>query len=124
VAAIDKAINKPNIPYFQAASYYFEAGEDFEKANMYVDKALEQNPKAYYMWFLKARIEAKLGHKDDAIAAATKSMEVAKGSAAEDEYMRNNLKLIDEINSKDADNNTEMHHHMKSHHSKDSKASE
>ncbi len=103
MAAIDKAINKPNIPYFQAAQYYFESGTDLEKANMYCDKALEQNPKAYYMWFLKARIEAKLGHKDEAIAAATKSMEAAKGSAAEDEYMHNNLKLIDDLNAPDKD---------------------
>ncbi len=109
-AAIDKAINKPNIPYFQAANYYFESDGDLEKANMYCDKALEQNPKAYYMWLLKARIEAKLGHKDEAIAAATKSMEAAKGSAAEDEYMRNNLKLIDELNSKSSDTKMEHHH--------------
>jgi tetratricopeptide (TPR) repeat protein len=102
VASIDKAINKPNLPYFQAANYYFETNQELDKANTYVDKALEQNPKAYYMWLLKARIEAKLGHKDAAINAATKSMEAAKGSAAEDEYVRNNLKLIEELNQKPA----------------------
>ncbi len=100
LASIDKAINKPSIPYFQAASYYFESGNDIGKADMYVDKALEQNPKAFYMWWLKARIQAKMGHKDEAIAAATKSMETAKGSGAEDEYMRNNLRLIEEMNGK------------------------
>jgi tetratricopeptide (TPR) repeat protein len=103
MASIDKARNKPNIPYFQAASYYFESGQDLEKADMYVDKALEQNPKGFFMWYLKAHIEAKMGHKDEAIAAATKSMETAKGSAAEDEYMHNNLKLIDELNNKNSD---------------------
>jgi hypothetical protein len=101
-ANIEKAINKPNLPYFQAANYYYETNQDLDKANMYVDKALEQNPKAYYMWYLKARIEGKLGHKDAAINAATKSMEAAKGSAAEEEYMRNNLKLIEDL-SKQAD---------------------
>jgi len=120
-AAIDKAINKPNIPYFQAAQYYFESGADLEKANMYVDKALEQSPKSFFMWYLKARIEAKLGHKDEAIAAATKSMETAKGSAAEDEYMRNNLKLIDDVNGK-SDDKTSMKP-KKSHDSKSAKAS-
>jgi tetratricopeptide (TPR) repeat protein len=102
VAAIDKAINKPNLPYFQAANYYYETNQELEKANTYVDKALEQNPKAYYMWLLKARIEAKLGHKEAAVIAATISMEAAKGSAAEDEYMRNNLKLIEELNQNPA----------------------
>jgi tetratricopeptide (TPR) repeat protein len=122
MASIDKAINKPNIPYFQAAQYYFESGQDLEKANMYVDKALEQNPKGFFMWYLKARIEAKLGHKDEAIAAATKSMETAKGSAAEDEYMHNNLKLIDEVNGKSKNDDMSMKT-KKSHSSKSANAS-
>lgn len=99
-ASIDKAINNPNIPYFQAANYYYETGENLEKANQYVDKALEQNPKAFYMWALKARIAQKMGRKDDAIAAANKSMETAKGSAFEAEYMRNNQKIIDSYKAK------------------------
>jgi len=96
---IDKAINHPpSLPYFSAANYYFETNQKIDLASMYVNKALEQDPKAFYMWYLKARIEKKMGHKDEAIAAAKKSMETAKGSANEAEYVRNNLKLIDEIN--------------------------
>ncbi len=98
---IDKAINHPaQLPYFQAANYYFETDKNMDKAKMYVDKAIEQEPKAFYMWYLKARIEKKLGHNDDAIMAANKSMELAKGNANEAEYMRNNGKLIDDIKSK------------------------
>jgi tetratricopeptide (TPR) repeat protein len=99
-AAIDKAINNPNIPYFQAANYYYETGQNLDKANQYVDKALEQNPKAFYMWALKARIAQKMGRKDEAIAAANKSMETAKGSAFEAEYTRNNQKIIDSYKAK------------------------
>ncbi|RYD55772.1 MAG: DUF2911 domain-containing protein [Sphingobacteriales bacterium] len=99
-AAIDKAINNPTVPYFQAANYYYESGQDLNKANQYVDKALEQNPKAFYMWALKARIAQKMGKKEDAIAAANKSMETAKGSAFEAEYMRNNQKIIDSYKTK------------------------
>jgi hypothetical protein len=84
-------------PYFQAANYYFESDKNLELANRYVDSALMDNPTAYYMWYLKARIERKLGNKEDAIAAARKSMEVAKGTPMEGEYTRNNEKLIDEI---------------------------
>lgn len=95
---IDKAINHPApLPYFQAANYYFESDKKLDLAKAYVDKAIEQDPKAFYVWYLKARIEKKLGHNDDAIAAAKKSMETAKGSANEGEYMHNNQKLIDEI---------------------------
>jgi hypothetical protein len=96
---IDKAINHPPaLPYFQAANYYYESGVKIDVAKTYVDKALEADPKAYYMWHLKAKIEKKLGNKDAAIAAAKKSMEAAKGAALEHEYIHNNNKLIDEVN--------------------------
>ncbi|MBN9485227.1 MAG: hypothetical protein BGO70_10420 [Bacteroidetes bacterium 43-93] len=96
-AAIDKAINNPNIPYFQAANYYFETNQNLDKAYSYVNKALESNPKAFYMWNLKARIAQKLGKKEEGIAAAEKSMETAKGSAFESEYIHKGNKLISEM---------------------------
>jgi tetratricopeptide (TPR) repeat protein len=96
---IDKAVNHPaSVPYFQAANYYFETDTRMELAKTYVDKAVEQDPKAFYVWYLKARIEKKLGNREQAISAAKKSMETAKGNANEDEYIRNNTKLIDEVN--------------------------
>jgi tetratricopeptide (TPR) repeat protein len=97
-ANIQKAINHPSIPYFQAASYYYESDKKMDLAKEYVDKALEQDPKAFYMWYLKARIERKLGNNDAAIAAARKSMETAQGAPLENEYQRNNQKIIDDIN--------------------------
>ncbi len=97
-AAITKAISTPNIPYFQAANYYYETNQNLETADTYVDKALEGNQQAFFMWYLKARIEAKLGHKQAAIAAAKKSMETAKGQALEAEYIHNNNKIINEMN--------------------------
>jgi len=106
-ASIDKAINHPTIPYNQAANYYFETGQNPDKAKIYIDKALADNPKAFYMWYLKARIEQKAGNNDDALAAAEKSIEVAKGSAFEDEYKRNNQKIIDDINKKKHHNTVE-----------------
>lgn len=93
-ASIDKAINNPTIPYYQVASYYFENGQNTQKAYEYVNKAVEQNPKAFYMWYLKARIAEKLGKKDEAIAAAEKSIEAAKGTAFEADYIRNNQAII------------------------------
>jgi hypothetical protein len=41
-----------------------------------------------------------MGRKDEAIAAANKSMETAKGSAFEAEYTRNNQKIIDSYKAK------------------------
>ena len=94
---IENAINHPNVPYFQAASYIYESGGDLDKAEDLVNKALQDNEKAYYMWYLKARIEKKLGHKKQAEEAAKKSMEMAKGSALEAEYIHNNQKIIDDL---------------------------
>ena len=94
---IDKTVNHPTIPYFQVANYYNEKNIKLSQAITYLDKALEENPKAYYMWNLKARIERKLGHYDKAVDAAMKSKEVAKGTDAEEEYTRSANKIIDEI---------------------------
>lgn len=96
-ASIDKAINNPDVPYFQAANYYYETNQNLDKAKMYVDKSVDANPKAYYMWLLKARIEKKLGHKEDAKMAANKAIEVAKGTSAEDEYKRQGTELINSL---------------------------
>lgn len=98
-ANIDKALNTPpTLPYFQVANYYYESNMKLDKASEYVNKALEQDPKAFYAWYLKARIEKKLGHNEEAKMAAKKSMEMAKGNANENEYIRNNTKLIDDLN--------------------------
>lgn len=96
-ASIDKAINQPAIPYYQAAAYYYETDQNLDKAGTYVDKALEQNPKAFYMWHMKAKIEKKRGNKKEAIAAANKSIEAAKGTSYEAEYANMNQKLISEL---------------------------
>jgi hypothetical protein len=96
---IDKALNTPpTLPYFQVANYYYESNIKTEMASEYVNKAIEQDPKAFYVWYLKARVEKRLGHKEEAKVAAKKSMELAKGTPNEAEYIRNNQKIIDEVN--------------------------
>jgi Protein of unknown function (DUF2911)/Tetratricopeptide repeat len=97
---IDKAINHATIPYQQAASYLFEANGDINKAEELVNKALEQDPKSYSAWYLKARIEMKLGKKKEAKEAAEKSLETAAGSALEEDFKHNNQKILDELKHK------------------------
>ncbi len=95
---IDKAINHPQpLPYFQAANYYLESDKKLDVAKAYIDKAVDQDPKAFYAWLLKAKIEKKLGNDEAAVVAAKKSMEMAKGNANEAEYIRNNTRIIEEI---------------------------
>jgi hypothetical protein len=79
-------------PYFQAAGFYFEHGQDLQKALKWVDAAIAQN-EAYYIVHLKAKILAKLGEKDAAIAAAKRSTELA-AKAKDNTYVRLNEQLI------------------------------
>ncbi|GAB4051457.1 DUF2911 domain-containing protein [Spirosoma litoris] len=69
------ASDKP--AYFEAASYYYENNRDLSKALGWVNKATEQNPKAFWIMLLKARIELKLKDKKNAIASAEKTVTLA-----------------------------------------------
>ena len=97
MAAIDKAINKDNKPYYQAASYYYDNNKDMKLALEWVNKAVEQNPKAYWVVLLKAKIELKLKDKAAAKASAEKVIEMAKADK-DDAYIKNGENLLIEIN--------------------------
>jgi hypothetical protein len=90
---IDNLINKDNKPYFTAAMYYLENGKDLAKASAWFDKAIEQNPKAFWVYHQKANCLVKLNKKTEAIAAANKSIELAK-EAKNDDYVALNEKLL------------------------------
>ena len=93
MAQIDNAMNKDNRPYFGAAMYYMENGKDLNKSLEWFNKAAEQNPKGFFIFYQKARCQAKLGKKQDAIATAQKSIELAK-EANNNDYVALNEKLI------------------------------
>jgi hypothetical protein len=82
--------------YFNSARYYFDHGKDLNKALTWVNEAIAQNPKAFYMVHLKAKILAKLGQKEEAIAAAKHSMELAE-AAKDQSYVRQNKDLISKL---------------------------
>lgn len=90
---IENVMEKDNKPYFAAASYYMENGKDLNKALEWYTKAEAQNPEAYWVVYQKASCLAKLGKKQEAIAAANKSMDLAKKGKNED-YVSLNEKLI------------------------------
>jgi hypothetical protein len=90
---IDNIMNKDNRPYFNAAMYYVDNGKDQAKALAWFDKAIEQNPKAFWIYHQKASLLAKMGKKQDAITTANKSMELAK-EAKNDDYVALNEKLL------------------------------
>lgn len=93
MAQIDEVMKQDNRPYFNAAVYYAENGKDQAKALAWFDKAVEQNPEAYWVYYQRANLLAKMGKKQEAIASANKSMELAKKAPNED-YVTLNEKLL------------------------------
>ncbi|RPE08238.1 DUF2911 domain-containing protein [Chitinophaga lutea] len=93
MAQIDAAMKTDKKPYFQAASYYFETGRDLKTALEWADAATKANDKAYWIFHLKAKIQAKMGDKAAAKATAEKSKELAKAGNNAD-YVLLNEKLI------------------------------
>lgn len=83
-------------PYGSAAMFYFDNDLDMTKAAAWMDKALEENPEAFWMIYRKGLILEKAGDMKGAVAAATQSMELAmkRSGALKAEYVRLNEALI------------------------------
>ena len=90
---IENIMTKDNLPYYNAAMYYMESGKDLKQALSWFNKATEQSPTAYYMFYQKANCLVKLGKKEEAIATATKSLALAKAGKNPD-YVKLNEDLL------------------------------
>ena len=84
-----------NKPYFQAAMFYYDHNLDLQKARKWIDAAVAQR-EAFYIVHLKAKILAKLGDKEGAIAAAKRSIELAR-EAKDSGYVKLNQDLISSL---------------------------
>ncbi|MEO5717597.1 MAG: DUF2911 domain-containing protein [Chthoniobacterales bacterium] len=81
--------------YYQAASFKLDHDTDLEQASKWIDVAIEkQQPARYFMYQKKAQIEAKLGRKAEAKAAAEKSIELLKAEKEPDASAIRNSQLI------------------------------
>ena len=96
MAQIDDLMKKDSRPYFSAAMYYLENGKDLKQAILWFDKAIEQNPNGFFIYYQKANALVKLGRKDEAKAVSQKSMQIAK-EQKNDDYVRLNEKLLAEL---------------------------
>jgi tetratricopeptide (TPR) repeat protein len=93
MAQIDQLMKRDSRPYFNAAMYYLETGKDLNQAVTWFDKAIEQNPNAFWVYHQKANALAKMGKKEEARSTAQKSMEMAR-EQKNDDYVKLNEKLI------------------------------
>jgi tetratricopeptide (TPR) repeat protein len=84
--------------YNNAAGFYLDQNKDLKQAAEWIDKAIAQRPDAYFMYSRKAQIQAKLGNKKEAIAAAEKSNQILESQPQRDESaIRNNRLLIESL---------------------------
>lgn len=91
---IETNVMGDNRPYYQAANYYFENNKDLKQALTWVNKAVEQNAKAYWIVLLKAKIEYKLSDKAAGKASAEKTIALATEDK-NDDYVAMAKKLMD-----------------------------
>lgn len=75
---LEAALQGDKKPYFQAASFYYDYDKNYPKALENINKATAENPKAYYMFLQKARIQKDMGDKTGAKVTAMKTIELAK----------------------------------------------
>ncbi len=94
--SIESSLAVDSRPYFQAANYYYENDKDQKQALEWVNKAIESNPKAFWMVMLKARIQQKLKDNAGAIASAEQVITLA-AEAKNDDYVSMATKLIAEV---------------------------
>jgi hypothetical protein len=93
MAQIKSIMAADSRPFFPAGLYYLDNGKDLNQAIAWFDKAIEQNPDAYWAYHQKANALAKLGKKEEARATAQKSMQIAK-EQKNDDYVQLNEKLL------------------------------
>lgn len=91
-AQIEEALKGDKKPYWQAAQFYNEYDKNLPKALENVTKATESNPKAFWMWLYKARIQKEMGDKAGAMESSKRSLELAT-EEKNDDYIKMNLDL-------------------------------
>ena len=95
-AQVEKAVTADKVTantYSTAANFYYEMDKDFNKALTNITKAVEANPKGFFLFLTKAKIERDLGDKVSAKVSAEKCITLAT-EAKNDDYVRQAKELI------------------------------
>lgn len=83
-------------PYWEAAQFYYEYEKNLPKALDNVNKALESNDKAFWMFLYKAGIQKDMGDIAGAIETSKISLALSKEAGNED-YVKMNQQLQKEL---------------------------
>jgi hypothetical protein len=96
MADINKVMGGPTAgEYYSAAVYYHDSGKDLNKALEWIQKSISMGSPRYWVVRREAMILGDLERYDEAIASATKSMDLAK-EADDIDYVKMNEKSIAE----------------------------
>ncbi|MEX0636465.1 MAG: DUF2911 domain-containing protein [Ferruginibacter sp.] len=76
-AQLEEALKGDKKPYWQAAQFYNEYDNNPSKALTNINEAVKENPKAFWMWLYKAKLEKTLGDKAAAMESSKTSMQLA-----------------------------------------------
>lgn len=93
---IDKFIVNDNRPFSAAANYYLENNKDMKLAMEWINKAISNNPKGYWLYMTKAKIASKQNDKAAAIAAANECNKLATESN-DDSYIKQSKEFLKEL---------------------------
>ena len=89
---LEAAMRSDSKPYWQAAQFYNEYEKNPVKALENITAAVKENPKAFYMWLYKAKIEQEKGDFKAAMASSQTSLALSK-EAKNDSYVKMNVEL-------------------------------
>lgn len=95
-AQLEAALLTDKKPYWQAAQFYNEYDKNLPKALQYITKATEENPKAFWMFLYKARIQKATGDKAGALQSSNISLALSK-EAKNNDYVKMNEDLQKEL---------------------------
>jgi hypothetical protein len=93
---LEAALQSDKKPYYQAANFYFDYDKNYTKALEYINNATAENPKAFFMFLQKAKIQKAMGDKAGAKASALKTIELAK-EAKNADYVNFGNKLLQQL---------------------------
>ncbi len=86
---IEHAMATDTKPFWSAAQFYYEYEQNDTKALENIKAAVAANPKAYYMWLYKAKIEKDMGDRTAAMASSQRSLQLAREAKDEDYILMN-----------------------------------
>lgn len=84
--------------YSAAANYYYDTNRDLNQAYEWANKVVEKDQK-FWTYYLRAKIAAKIGKCDVAVADATKGLALAK-EGGDDSYMINHQNVLKDCKGK------------------------